>query len=61
MIKNSTYRSLRIPVYFLILIFITNLTMDFTGLTQIASLALFIIMYEVGLILLRILSAKQEK
>jgi sec-independent protein translocase protein TatC len=60
-VKYSTYRSLRIPVYILILVFITNLTMDFTGLTQIASLALFIIMYEVGLLLLRILSGKDEK
>ncbi len=57
-IKYTTYRSLRIPVYILILIFVTNLTMDFTGLTQVASLVLFVIMYEIGLIILRMLNSR---
>uniref|UniRef100_A0A7C3ZEC7 Twin-arginine translocase subunit TatC n=1 Tax=Archaeoglobus fulgidus TaxID=2234 RepID=A0A7C3ZEC7_ARCFL len=57
-INYSTYKGLRIPAYIFILLFITNLTMDFTGLTQIAALVLFIIMYETGLVMLRILSRK---
>ena len=58
-IEYSTYKSFRIPVYILILIFVTNLTMDFTGLTQIASLALFVVMYEIGLLMLRVLNSKK--
>ncbi len=59
-IRYPTYRSLRIPVYILILIFVTNLTMDFTGLTQIASLVLFVIMYETGLLILRVLNNEKR-
>jgi len=57
-VNYSTYRNLRIPVYLIVFIFITNMTMDFTGLTQIASLSLFIVMYEIGLMMLRMLGRK---
>lgn len=55
-VDYETFKSFRIPVYIVILLLITNLTMDFTGLTQFASLTLFVIMYELGLIMLRIFS-----
>jgi len=58
-IEYSTYKSFRIPIYILILIFITNMTMDFTGLTQIASLTLFVVMYETGLLILKLLNSKR--
>ncbi len=53
-VDYSTLRNLRLPLYVVILLLVTNLTMDFTGLTQLASLALFICMYETGLLILRI-------
>ncbi|WP_456469139.1 twin-arginine translocase subunit TatC [Archaeoglobus sp.] len=53
-VDYKTFKSFRIPVYIIILLLVTNLTMDFTGLTQFASLALFVAMYELGLLMLRI-------
>ncbi len=53
-VDYSTLRNLRLPLYIVILLLVTNLTMDFTGLTQFASLALFVCMYEIGLLILRI-------
>ncbi len=53
-VDHSTLRNLRLPLYLIVLLLVTNLTMDFTGLTQFASLALFVCMYEVGLLMLRI-------
>jgi len=53
-VDYDTFRSFRIPVYIIILLLVTNLTMDFTGLTQFASLALFVVMYELGLLMLKI-------
>lgn len=60
LIDYSTFKSFRIPVYIIILLFVTNLTMDFTGLTQMASLALFVLMYEIGLLMLKIFRIKNS-
>ncbi len=49
----QTFKMLRIPVYVLVFLLITNITADFTGLTQVASLALFVAMYELSLLLMR--------
>lgn len=54
-VDYETFKSFRIPVYIVILLLITNLTIDFTGLTQFACLTLFVIMYELGLLMLRVL------
>jgi sec-independent protein translocase protein TatC len=54
LIDYRTFRNLRIPIYVVVFILITNVSMDFTGLTQITSLLTFIVMYEVGMLLLAI-------
>nr|WP_269140582.1 twin-arginine translocase subunit TatC [Archaeoglobus neptunius] len=58
-VSYKTFRDLRIPIYIVVLLFITNLSMDFTGLTQMAILVLFVVMYETGLAFLRIIQKKR--
>ena len=53
-VDYNTLKNMRLLVYIAVFLFLTNVTADFTGLTQIASLVLFVIMYELSLLLLRV-------
>ncbi len=53
-VDYSTFKTMRIPLYIIVFLFFTNATANFAGLTQIVSMALFIVMYELGLLLLKV-------
>jgi len=58
LVTYQTLKNFRIPVYIISFLVITNVSMDFTGITQITALTMFIIMYELGLILARFMNKK---
>jgi sec-independent protein translocase protein TatC len=54
LVDYKTMKNFRLPVYVMVFILVTNVSMDFTGITQIAILSLFVCMYELSLALLKI-------
>jgi len=52
LVKYETMKDLRIPIYIIIIIIIFNSPVNISGLTQIISLLVFVLMFEIGIAML---------
>ncbi len=53
-VDYKTFKNLRLPLYVIFFMIVTNVSMDITGITQIASVLIFAAMFETGLLFLKI-------